>query len=211
MSKGNNNMRVDATQEKKLERKYQGVLNYADAKQFLDATPYTAAKINGAIKRFCNSESVEKPRNFVEMETFVSDLSDFWLDNNPEVHTQGESILHSALSNYVAFTTVWKYKSKSSSIYVPELMAKCGVMIVVKNGLGNAIKVVNSYAKRNPELSRQDIVDGLIDGFSTLLPMIASNKLPEPSEPLTRLLGAYLAGNKNILDAVEGLKQIEAA
>ena len=200
-------MNFDFEQERSLEFKYQGVLGYADSKTFLSKTPYTAAKINGAIKR----SGLERPKSFVEMEDFVTELADFWLDNNPEAHTQGESMLNSALSNYVAFSTVWKAKSKSSSIFDPTLMASAGKMIVVKNGLGQAIKIINSYAKRNPELDRLEIAEGLVLGFAALLPLIANNDLPEIPEDLTRLIGAYYAGNKNVLEAAGSLKQLEKA
>jgi hypothetical protein len=199
-------MSFDFEQERTLEFKYQGVLGYAEAKQFLDKTPYTAAKINGAIKR----SGLEKPKNFIEMEEFVNDLADFWLDTNPEVHTQGEVMLNQALSNYIAFAIVWKAKSKSSSILDPTLMNSTGQMIVIKNTLGQAIKICNSHAKRNPALNRKELAEGLILGFSALLPMVAKNTLPEIPEKLTRLIGAFNAGDKNILKAANALTQIEA-
>ncbi|RLB94613.1 MAG: hypothetical protein DRH26_00665 [Deltaproteobacteria bacterium] len=204
-------MSFNFEQERSLEFKYQGVVGYVDAKQFLGKTPYTAAKINGAIKRFCNAEGVEKPTSFIDMETFVSDLADFWLDNNPDVHTDGEKILYRALSNYIAFAIVWKTKAKTSSIFDPTLMGSVGQMITFKNGLGQAVKIINSYAKRNPVINREEVAEGFVLGFSAILPLIANNTLPEVTEELTRLIGAYYAGDKNVLEAAESLKQIEAA
>ena len=198
-------MSFNFEQERVLEHKYQGVLNYVDAKHFLDETPYTAAKINSAIKRFCNADGAETPKNFIDMELFVNDLADFWLDANPEAHDQGEHILHESLSNYIAFAIVWKHKSKSSGIYEPELMAKCGAMIVFKNTLGQVIKIHNSCVKRNPVLKREEIANGLIDGFALLLPMVANSQIPAPKEELTRLVGAYMAGNEQVLQIAGSL------
>ena len=200
-------MSFNFEQERTLEFKYQGVLDYVDAKQFLSKTPYTAAKINGAIKR----SGLEKPKSFIEMEDFVNDLADFWLDTNPEVHTDGDKVLYRSLSNYIAFAIVWKSKSKTSSIFDPTLMGKVGKMITFKNGLGQAIKIINSHAKRDPSLNREEVAEGFILGFSSLLPMITNNNAPEIPEDLTRLIGAFFAGDKNILEAADALKQIEAA
>ena len=72
--------------EKKLERKYQGVIGYVEAKQFLAKTGYTAAKIRGALTRYCRIENIERPETFVEMETFLPDFIDFWLDTNLEAY-----------------------------------------------------------------------------------------------------------------------------
>jgi len=198
---------MDFEKERTLEFKYQGVLGYAEAKQFLSKTPYTSAKINGAIKR----SGLEKPNSFIEMENFIKDLADFWLDANPEVHTDGEQVLYRSLSNYVAFAIVWKAKSKSSSIFDPTLMASTGQMIVIKNALGQALKITNSYAKRNPALNREELAEGYIIGFSTLLPMISNNDFPEIPETVTRLLGAYFAKDKNVLAVADSLRLIEDA
>jgi len=201
---------LDHGQELKLEEKYQGVLHYVDAKQFLAETPYTSHKINGAIKRFCHSTGAEKPRNFTEMEVFVADLFDFWVDSNPDVHIQGETVLHSALSNYIAFSIVWKAKSKSSSILNHALTGKVGTMIQFKNSLGQAVKMINSCAKRNSDINRKEIAAGLVMGYSKIM-AISQGKEPVPEIPvdITRLIGAYLAGDKIVLDAAEKIKQLE--
>ena len=198
-------MSFNFEQERSLEFKYQGVLGYAESKQFLSKTPYTAAKINGAIKR----SGIETPSSFIEMEEFVNDLADFWLDTNPEVHTDGDKVLYQSLSNYIAFAIVWKHKSKTSSIIDPTLMKSAGQMIVFKNGLGQAIKIIASCAKRNPALNREEIAEGFILGFTYLLPLIANNSLPEVPEDLTRSIGAYFAENKNLLAAASRVKQID--
>ncbi len=213
-------MLFDKNQEEMLEKKYQGVLAYVDAKYFLDETPYTAAKINGAIRRFCASEpDIKKPINFMEMEPFVNDLADFWLDANPEIHTEGEKILHIALSNYVAFSAVWKAKAKSSNIVDPELMARAGKMLIFKNALGSAVKLVNSRLAHDKCPNRElygDFKSALPEAFTIMLPMVEGLhswklKLPEEQteEDLHRLIGCFFAGDPVVIDAVNALKQIE--
>ncbi|MGD9825179.1 hypothetical protein [Desulfobacter sp.] len=203
---------MDHSKERLLEQKYQGVLTYAEAKHFLDETPYTAAQINGAIKRFCNAEGLEKPKTFIDMEPFVNDLADFWLDVNPEVHDQGEIVLRNTLANYISFSIVWKAKSKSSYILTPELMGKCGVMIAVKNSLGVSVKAGMSASKRNPSIPKETLVEGMIDLHGASIQMFSENKLPENSklmEDFSRLAGALIAGDKSVLATAEQLKQIE--
>jgi len=207
--------------EKKLESKYQGVLTYVDAKHFLENTPYTAAKINGAIKRFINGEADRKlPTLFIEMEEFVNDLADFWIDQNPDVHTDGEQVLHSALSNYIAFSTVWKAKSKTSKIINPDLMAQVGKMIVFKNALGQATMIVNSRLAHdtcpNKELYK-DFKNILPESFFVILPIVAglhdgTLTLPEgqTESDLHRLIGGFFAGNPAVIGAAQKLKQLEA-
>ncbi|MBF0229189.1 MAG: hypothetical protein HQK63_06300 [Desulfamplus sp.] len=206
--------------EQKLETKYQGVLTYVDAKHFLENTPYTAAKINGVIKRFVNSdrENNKLPTLFIEMESFVNDLADFWIDQNPEVHTDGESTLHNCLSNYIAFSIVWKAKSKASQIINPDLMAQVGQMIVYKNALGHATMIVNSRiahdACPNKELYG-DFKNALPDAFLTILPVVhglhtGQLTLPEgqTESDLNRLIGGFFAGNPAVIGATQSLKQI---
>lgn len=199
-------MSFNYEQERSLEFKYQGVLDYPEAEAFLKNTPYTAAKINGAIKR----SGLDLPKNFVEMEGFVTDLADFWLDTNPEVHTDGEKVLYRALRNYVAYAKVWKAKSKSSSIFDPTLMGKCGFATTVKNSLDHSVKMTNSRAKRNPELNRSEIAEGFVMGHYAVM-AISQGKDPMPEIPddLTRLIGAYMAGDKIALRAAEQIKMIE--
>jgi hypothetical protein len=199
-------MSFNYEQERSLEFKYQGVLDYPEAEAFLKNTPYTAAKINGAIKR----SGLDLPKNFIEMEDFVTDLADFWLDANPEVHTDGEKVLYRALRNYVAYAKVWKAKSKSSSIFDPTLMGKCGVATTVKNSLGCANKMINSCAARNPNINREEIAKGLVLGYTAIM-SISKGKDPVPEIPddITRLIGAYMAGDKIALRAAEQIKMIE--
>ncbi|MEA1966689.1 MAG: hypothetical protein U9N77_00465 [Thermodesulfobacteriota bacterium] len=208
-------MESNFTQEKLLERQYQGVLGYADAKDFLKETVYTAAKINGAIKRFCKAEEAVKPRTFIEMENFVSDLFDFWLDANPEQHTDTEPMLRQALSNYIAYAIVWKAKSKSSNILDPTIMATAGKAIQIKNALAHAVKTSFSYAKRNPALNKDELAEGFKIAFCSLAPIvnkIDKGELPLPEnetmEDLTRLIGGFLASDKTVLKASQELKQI---
>ena len=202
--------------EKKLERKYQGVIGYVEAKQFLSGTGYTAAKIRGALTRYCKSHGVERPVTFIDMESFVVDFVDWWLDENVEIHEYGERKLYDAVSNYLAFVTVWKAKSKSLSIYTPELMKQVGMMLIIKNTLSHAVKIGYSYAKRNPSLKPEELKDGFLSGFAALLPTVAALHSGElelhdnfDSEGLTRLIGAYMAGDKHIDGIVKRLNQIE--
>lgn len=208
--------------EKKLEAKYQGVLTYVDAKHFLEDTPYTAAKINGAIKRFVNSdaENNKLPTLFIEMESFVNDLADFWLDANPEIHIQGEAVLHNSLSNYISFSIVWKAKSKNSQVFTPSLMAKVGQMIVVKNALASATMIVNSRLAHDECPNKElygDFKNALPDAFLTILPITqglhtGSLALPagQTESDLHRLIGGFFAGNPAVIGATQTLKQIEA-
>lgn len=202
-------MSFNKEKEAELEFNYQGVLEFVDAKQFLKETPYTSHQINGAIKRYCNKQEVEKPMNFTEMEKFIPEFVEFWLSENPEDHIDRLDLVNS-LNNYIPFSIVWKAKSQSSNIINPKLMGKVGQMIIFKNALGQAIKVCNSHAKRNPKLDRKELSEGLIMGFSSLLPMVANNALPEPPEALTRLVGAFNAGNENVLKTADSLRLIEA-
>jgi len=204
-------MNFNFEQERSLEINYQGVLSYIEAKQFLKGTPYTASKIAGAIRRFCNSSDVEKPSNFIEMEPFVNDLADFWMDANPEAHEDGEALLHRALSNYVAFSIVWKTKSKSSSIFDPTLTGQVGAMLILKNSLSQAVKIGCSYAKRNPALTKKVLSEGFVLGYTALLPIIRNQEKSktEIPEDLTRLIGSYLAGNPDTITLAESLHQIE--
>ena len=213
-------MNFDFRQEEILEGKYQGVLTYVDAKHFLDETPYTAAKINGAIKRFEKSEDgLPKPETFVDMERYVNDLADFWIDANPDVHTKGEKTLHDALSNYIAFAIVWKKKAKSSSIINPDLMSRVGKMLVFKNALGNAVKLVNSRLAHDDCPNKElygDFRNVLPDAFFTVLPIVqklqsGELQLPEwqTEDDLNRLIGGFFAGNPSVLGVSQKLKQIE--
>ena len=202
--------------EKKLERKYQGVIGYVEAKQFLKETGYTAAKIRGALGRFTKESSMERPKTFVEMEEFTIEFVDWWLDENVEIHKYGERKLYDAVANYLAFTTVWKSKSKSLGIYTPELMKQVGMMIVVKNTLAQAVKIGYSYAKRNPELRADELKDGFLLGFSALLPTIHSmhtDKIEEKPNSdmseLTRLIGAYLSGKPDVVEMAKKIKRLE--
>lgn len=202
--------------EKEFERKYQGVLGYVEAKQFLEKTGYTAARIRGALTKYCKLKGLNRPESFVEMEAFVVDFADWWLDEDTAFHKYGERKLYEAVSNYLAFVDVWKAKSKSLSIYTPELMKQVGMMLIVKNTLSHAVKIGYSYAKRNPELKPEELKDGFLLGFAALLPTVAAIhsgeiELPDnfDSEGLTRLIGAYLAGDKQIEGIVKRLNQID--
>lgn len=206
--------------EKEFELKYQGVLTYVDAKHFLENTPYTSAKIGGAIKRFINGETDRYlPCLFIEIDEFVNDLADFWLDANPEVHIQGESVLHDSLSNYIAFQHVWKTKSKNSQIFTPSLMAQVGKMICLKNALGAATMIVNSRIAHDKCPNRElygDFKKALPDAFMSILPIVhgiqsGSLVLPEgqTEADLHRLIGSFFAGNTAVLSMAQDLKQIE--
>ena len=63
--------------------------------------------------------------------------------------------------------------------------------------------------ERKPELNRNEIAEGFIMGFSALLPMISNNDFPDIPEKVTRLLGAYFAGNKNVIDVADSLVLID--
>ena len=210
---------MDIQQERTLEWKYQGVLMNTEAKQFLTETPYTGPKIVGAIKRFCNSEGAVKPTTFVEMELFVNDLADFWLDANPELHTDGEDTLHAALSNFIAFSNVWKAKSKASNIISPEFQRLVGRMLIWKNTLMSSTKLVNSRLAHDDCPNRElygDFKNVLPEAFMVMLPIVegiqnGKLKLPEgqTEADLHRLIGCFFAGDKVVIDAVNALKQIE--
>ena len=210
---------MDIRQEELLEQKYHGLLVYTDAKQFLEKTPYTGPKITGAIKRFCNAEDATKPDTFVEMESFVNDLADFWIDSNPEIHSKGERILRSALSNYVAFSIVWKAKSKASNIISPDLVKQVVWMLARKNALLSSVKVVNSRLAHdkcpNIELYT-DFRNSLAEAFFVMLPLahgIETGQLTLPEgqteNDLHRIIGGFFAGNPAVLGANLSMKQIE--
>ena len=213
------NFMVEMKKEKELEREYQGVLGYCEAKEFLKNTPYTAAKISGAITRFCRKEERNKPKTFIEMELFVSDLIDFWLDVNPDVHIDGEFVLQQTLKNYIAFSIVWKAKAKASNILNSELSKQVGKMLVIKNALGNAVKVINSRIAHDecPNLEiYKDFKKQLPEAFMNVLPFTTALfdgtlKLPEgkTQQDINRLIGAYLSDNPKVIEAVNALKQIE--
>lgn len=202
--------------EKELEREYQGVIGYVEAKQFLEKTGYTAAKIRGALTKYCKLNELNRPESFVEMEKFVVDFVDWWLDEETAFHKYGERKLYEAVSNYLAFVDVWKAKSKSLNIYTPELMKQVGAMLIIKNTFAHAVKIGYSYAKRNPELSPDDIREGFLQGFTLLLPYVQGVETGKIElfedvkfDDLTRLVGAYMAGDANIIEASEALKQID--
>jgi len=210
---------MNIKQEEMLEWKYQGSVPYVDSKHFLEKTPYTAPKINGAIKRFCNSEGVEKPETFTDMEPFVNDLADFWIDANPEVHTKGEKILRSALSNYIAFSIVWKAKAKSSNIIAPELMGQIGKILALRNTLTSATLLMNSRLANDKCPNRElygDFKNALADAFFAMLPVIdglqrGTLELPkgQTQDDLHRLLGGFFSGNPSVLMVSDSLKLIE--
>lgn len=194
--------------EKALERDYQGVLGYCDSKEFLKNTPYSAAKINGAITRFCRKEDRQRPETFIEMEDFIPDLIDFWLDANPEIHLKGDRVLERVLKNYIPFAIVWKAKAKASNILSPELSKQVGQILIIKNALGNAVKTVNSRIAHdkcvNPELYK-DFKEQLADAFIAVIPITTALfngtlKLPEGKneQDINRLIGSFLASNNQI-------------
>lgn len=207
---------VATKREKELEVKYQGVIGYVEAKQFLEKTGYTAAKIRGALTRYCKANGLNRPKSFVEMEEFLPDFTDWWLDADSEYHKYGELKLHEAVSNYLAFVDVWKAKSKSLNIYTPSLMKQVGIMLVVKNTFAQTVKIGYSYAKRNPALSPDAIKEGFLQGFTALLPHIQGIETGQIElsekfkfDDLTRLIGAYMAGDANAIGVAETLKHIE--
>ncbi len=207
--------------EKELEHKYWGVLAYPEAKEFLKGTPYTGSKIAGAIGRFCRQENIERPTTFIEMEPFVNDFVDFWLDANPEIHQTGELKLHKAASNYLAFATVWKAKSTASIIFSPKYMNLTGKMIIAKNALGIGLRLVNSRISHENENGGdankienfQQIKDLLPDAVMLSMPIAQGLQTKAISLPkgqkitdLTRLIAAYFNGNTNILSISNTLK-----
>ena len=210
---------MDINQEELLEQKYHGLLVYTDAKQFLEKTPYTGPKITGAIKRFCNAEDATKPDTFVEMESFVNDLADFWIDSNPEIHSKGERILRSALSNYVAYSIVWKAKSKSSNIISQDLVKNVGLLLARKNALVSAFKIINSRLAHDNCPNKEiyaDLKKCLAEAFFVMLPLvhgIETGKLTLPEgqteNDLHRIIGGFFAGNPAVLGANLSMKQIE--
>ncbi|WP_333664743.1 hypothetical protein [Desulfobacter postgatei] len=156
------------------------------------------------------------PTSFVEMGPFVNDFIDFWLDANPEVHTKGEDVLRRSVANYLAYASVWKTKSKTSSIIDPVLMASAGKSLQIRNVLSHTVKTVFSYAKRNPTLNPQDLIEGFTEAFYLVTPLIHkidTGELPLPegkhTEDLTRLIGGFLAGDKAVIDAADKLRLIE--
>lgn len=206
-------MAIDFNQERVLENQYQGVLGYAEAQDFLKQSPYTAGQIRGAIQRFCNSTETDRPGTFTEMEVFVSDFIDWWLDLEPEKHTIGEFTLRQCVSNYLAFTSVWKKKSQTSNILNPEIMKAVGMSLMLKNSLGTATKAAFSYAKRNPALSAENLCNGFLMAHNTLLPFLAGKweiTNANVSEDIARLIGGYLAGDQLVLAASDKLKMIES-
>ncbi len=207
---------MDINQEAILEHKYEGITVYIDSK-FLAETPYTVQQIVGVIKRFCNKEGAVKPKTFIEMESFVNDLADFWIDANPEVHVDGERLLHAALSNYIA-GNVWKAKQKSSNIVSSDLVGRVGKMLIYKNTLGAAVRLVNSRLNRdscpNKELY-QDFKTILPEAFYIMLPIISGLqtgklKLPkgQKEKDLTRLIGGFFAQDPAVIGAAESLKRV---
>lgn len=213
-------MALEINQEEVLERQYQSVLTYPDSKYFLEKTPYTSAKINGCIKRFLKSNpDIKMPESFIEMESFVNDLADFWIDQNPEIHTQGESILHKSLSYYIAYSFVWKSKSKALKIVDSDLMKQVGVMITLKNALGQATMIVNSRLAHDTCPNKElygDFRNALPDAFLTILPITqglhtGQLTLPEgqTESDLHRLIGGFFAGNPAVIGASQSLKQLE--
>ncbi|WP_300458646.1 hypothetical protein [Desulfobacula sp.] len=209
----------DFDKERRLEQKYQGVLAYTEAKGFLRETPYTSAKITGAVKRFIKAEGIEKPKNFTEMESFVNSLVDFYLDANPEAHTDGEFILHQSVSNYIAFSQVWKIKARTSTILDPDLMGTVGNWLAARSSLASMSMVIPSMAKRangyNKELydqMKQDL-PYIFQSFYITGHALSKGKVALPEnksqEAVTRMIGAFYAGDKGIIEAVEKLDQIE--
>lgn len=211
-------MDFNFSQERDLESKYQGVLAYVEAKEFLRETPYTAQKIAGAMKRFEKSEGAEKPTTFSEMEAYVSDLMDFWLDANPNDHAGGEITLRNSVANYVAYSVVWKVKARRSAILSPDLMGTVGQWLAARSALASMSMIIPSMAKR-----LGDGKDSYIE-FKTDLPYIYQTlyaagsqivqgklELPESEtqQDLARLIGAFYAGDPGVLLATESLKMIE--
>ncbi len=96
------------------------------------------------------------------------------------------------------------------------LMASAGKSMQIRNVLGHTVKTVFSYAKRNPALNAQELVDGFTQAFYLVTPLIHkidSGELPMPegknTDDLTRLIGGFLAGDKSVIEAADRLRLIE--
>ena len=214
-------MEFSKDQEEILEKQYFGVLAYADAKDFLRGTPYTGAQITGAIGRFCRSDSsIKKPETLFDMENFVKDFIDFWIDANPEVHTDGELVLNQSVSNFMAFSRVWKEKSRKSMVFNPDYMKLTQAMIDAKNSLTMGMKLFNSRIKHEKDsgnLSKADLYkkvrDMLPEAVTIAMPIAHGLQtgeliLPEGEkiEDLTRLLAAYFSGDQTLLNLSKSIK-----
>jgi len=211
-------MDFNFSQERDLESKYQGVLAYVEAKEFLRGSPYTSQKIAGAMKRFEKSEGAQKPTTFSDMEVYVSDLVDFWLDTNPNDHTDGEATLRSSVANYVAYSVVWKVKARKSAILSPDLMGTVGNWLAHRSALNGMAVVIPSMAKRLGDGDSRyiEFKNDLPYIYQTLYvtgSQIVRGKLELPEsetqKDLSRLIGAFYAGDPGVLLAAESLKQIE--
>ena len=206
--------------EIELEKKYFGVLFFVDAKEFLKKTPYTSAKISGAIGRFCRAEDAEIPSIFLDMETFVNDFCDFWLDANPEVHELGETVLNQAVTNYVAYQYVWAEKCKRSLVFTPEYLGLAGKMSTGKSALAVGTRFLNSrisHCKGSGDIEKAkaltDFRESLPEAVTLSMPIIEGLEkgrvsLPEGEtlDDLMRLLAAYFSGDVAMLNTSKALK-----
>ena len=193
--------------ELQLEHQYINVLSYVEAKDLLKTHEHTAGKIRGAISRYCKKADIERPITFVEMEMFVPDMVDWWLDENPEYHNGlNESRTKEAVDLHLAFTTVWKAKVKNNDVLSNMQQLMASTMLTVKNSLAAALKSLLSYNKRNPKLSQENIRDAFVLAFKSVLPLIhelQSGKSQLPSnkamDDITRMIGTYMADNQKAL------------
>lgn len=204
--------------EKKLETKYLPVLAYVEAGKLLADYRLTAGKIRGAITSFCRVAQYERPQLFTEMENdFTPDFMDWWLDNSPEIHKYlDEADTREAVNKYLAYVDVWKAKFKNNEIMTPHYVIQASTMLTVKNALSAAVTAWLSYNKRIDKLKQSDIVKVFPEMFQSLLPTIhglQTGLIQQPTgtriEDVSRLIGAYYAGNKTLIDMAESLKQIE--
>jgi len=204
--------------EEQYENEFKKVLSHVEANGVLEGYAYTAGQIRGAITRYCRIHEENKPDNFTDMrEYFVPDFMDWWLDENPEIHKGNSDIdIRDAVERYLAFTHVYKTKVKKNTMISDEVQIAAATTLVVKNSLAHAVKSGHSYAKRNANVSIKNFVKALPEVFQNILPIVhglqtgaIEMSIRYKDDEMSRIIGAYLAGNANVLDMVKKIKTLE--
>lgn len=204
--------------ERDLETEFISALSCTEAKALTMPHGYTAGKIRGAITRYCRNEEIDRPTTFCELKEFTPDFVDWWLDTNPEAHEGlAETRTVAAVDAYLAYTTVWKAKSKNNEVISSRYKIMASTHLLVKNSLASAIKAALSYNKRLPKTSQQEIIEAFPKAYLAILPATYSMQSGgfdpinnKQIDEIGSLIGGYFAKDKNVLDAVSGLKQLEA-
>ena len=208
---------MDREKEEYLEHEFKKTLHYIEAKDLVARHGYTAGKIQGAIKRYCNATANERPQTFIEMKEFVPDFVDWWLDDNPGIHDGlAETRTVKAVESYLAFTTVWKAKIKNHDVISDKYRLMASTLLLMKNSLAASKKAALSYNKRTPKAEQRTISAAFVDAHQRLLPAIydmqSGNYKPVNNreiDELGSLIGGYFAKDKSVLAAVSTLKQLE--